>query len=1694
MRTPTSIILASIFIANTIFADSNVLSPLSASSSQDRHLQIIARGPNGLSLSADLSDITISSTNSNDLPIDLEGEGRIGLPGYPDLPAITRLFVIPPTGSCEVSFSASDPNLISDTPFLIFPAIDGEGNQQITPSQSFLSTNSFWPEQLVQLDEPVIMRGVRMVRMTIYPVQVNPVTGAVRSYDNIDVELKFNNSFGQNPVINPDRPRPSGTALKMIRSIVANPELIRDQVVQKGAFVYVIPNYNGVAAAIQPLVELRRLQGYPTEIITVAANASNVDVKDALQDAYDNWEIPPEIICIIGEADLQSADFMIATWDVGRAYMWETDYKYGLLEGNDLLPEAAVGRLSVRSLNELRTIVAKVTGYELNPPLDDTTWFTKGAVMANDPRTGYSSIYLQRWARKLLIEVGFAEVDTFFFIHQNQESDHDFVRRTVNEGISVFNYRGWGQFNGAWVVGDVGELRNDRKLPLMILPTCNTCDFADHILSPHSYAEDFLWAQNGGAIGTIGSSGFTHTNYNNVLDGGILNSFYRDGIFPIGWALNRGKLELYRHFGAFNDVQDPQVQNLLVWEAHCYQFNLIGDPGTELWTGVPHEFSVNMSDTLMLGEQHLSVQVRDSRDNSPVSNAVVTLLFNDEPIRVVNCDASGNVLFTFEPNELSEGELVLAVSKHNMITSIDTIAVVPASNFIAASSVLVDDDNAGRSRGNGNRIPNPGEMIELRTYLSNFGNEAPDGALDAVLSSNRGDYQIVNGSVHLNASPDAGDSAVVTFLVQIGNSIQNNQRLVFNLTTTVDEVSWLSTISLQTGSFDLEYVRHAFTPNPFRPGDTAWVDVTVRNTGGLTSPQLVGHLESLTAVVSVFNSQAAFSPVSVDAADSLATARFRVYAHSLTVPGTKGEFILTFESEAGLRDTTTFTYSISSPNSDTPFGPDNYGYVCFDNTDERWDVSPDYEWIEIDTALGGTGQNTDIRDRGNEQDWSVLIDLPFTFQYYGEDFRQATICSNGWLSFGDESKLADFQNRRIPPALGPRAQVCVFWDDLVNYMDRNGAQIGGVFYKFDEENHRFIVEWSRMRRYIGMEEDRIRVGSEETFQAIIYDPQHYPTYTGDGEIVFQYRDISNDPDVDPGEFDTPYATVGIVNLNGTDGMEYTYWNAYPLGAAPLADGRAIKFSTKLIVVVGYAKGTVIDAETRQPIPNAEIRGSRGSFTTTDRSGQYVMNNILIGEDYNFTAWAPGYNDSTVSQIDIVEGDTATLNFALLHPTFTISHNEISDAIKPDFGADYDISIQNRGNGFLDYATKLTYPGVAEEGNWPQILNTNATVATGDNRIQSLAYFNGRIWVAGSNNNTNPNKFYRFSADGTYRDFIAQPGSSNFGIRGTTSDGEFLYGGEGAWIYQMNANGGIVDSIPGPLDLQRALAYDSELDAFWVANGRDDQIVRINREGEVTARFDHELDVNGLAFFSDDPDGFPLYLLSRDRTNPGLQVPEALISKLNPETGEIRVVTVLDGGVEDRGGEIEITSQLDSRKWVMIAAMANPAGTRISVYDLGPNTTWLSFSPRSGHLDPQEESAFHLRLDATDLDEGEYELILRFIHNAAGLRTDIPIQLTVDNEAAVGDLNEIPYQFSLSPAFPNPFNSTTLIRYSVADHGLTELALYDLSGRQVQLLESREFQPGNYTTTLSAENLPSGLYLLKLSSGTSHLSMKVALIR
>jgi photosystem II stability/assembly factor-like uncharacterized protein len=93
-----------------------------------------------------------------------------------------------------------------------------------------------------------------------------------------------------------------------------------------------------------------------------------------------------------------------------------------------------------------------------------------------------------------------------------------------------------------------------------------------------------------------------------------------------------------------------------------------------------------------------------------------------------------------------------------------------------------------------------------------------------------------------------------------------------------------------------------------------------------------------------------------------------------------------------------------------------------------------------------------------------------------------------------------------------------------------------------------------------------------------------------------------------------------------------------------------------------------------------------------------------------------------------------------------------------------------------------------------------------------------------------------------------------------------------------------------------------------------------------------------------------------------------------------------------------------------------------------------------------------------------------------------------------EIDEIPIDYNLANNFPNPFNPTTTIQYSVKERSSVELILYDLLGREVEVLVNEEQAAGNYKIQFNAVTLPSGIYFYRIQAGTYLETKKMLLLK
>ena len=96
--------------------------------------------------------------------------------------------------------------------------------------------------------------------------------------------------------------------------------------------------------------------------------------------------------------------------------------------------------------------------------------------------------------------------------------------------------------------------------------------------------------------------------------------------------------------------------------------------------------------------------------------------------------------------------------------------------------------------------------------------------------------------------------------------------------------------------------------------------------------------------------------------------------------------------------------------------------------------------------------------------------------------------------------------------------------------------------------------------------------------------------------------------------------------------------------------------------------------------------------------------------------------------------------------------------------------------------------------------------------------------------------------------------------------------------------------------------------------------------------------------------------------------------------------------------------------------------------------------------------------------------------------------------SVGKTTLTPFQFALNQNYPDPFNPTTKISYSIPASGLVTMKVYNILGQEVQTLFSGIKNAGNYEATFDGTKLASGVYFYRLQAGNQMLVKKMLMLK
>ncbi|MBU2493722.1 MAG: T9SS type A sorting domain-containing protein [Bacteroidetes bacterium] len=118
-----------------------------------------------------------------------------------------------------------------------------------------------------------------------------------------------------------------------------------------------------------------------------------------------------------------------------------------------------------------------------------------------------------------------------------------------------------------------------------------------------------------------------------------------------------------------------------------------------------------------------------------------------------------------------------------------------------------------------------------------------------------------------------------------------------------------------------------------------------------------------------------------------------------------------------------------------------------------------------------------------------------------------------------------------------------------------------------------------------------------------------------------------------------------------------------------------------------------------------------------------------------------------------------------------------------------------------------------------------------------------------------------------------------------------------------------------------------------------------------------------------------------------------------------------------------------------------------------------------------------------------------IHNpkfVVGFLEETLIQLK--GAVGVDEVGGLPISYSLDQNYPNPFNPSTTIRFSVPEAGNVRITVYDVIGKEIEVLVNKDMNPGVFNATWNAANYASGIYFYKMQTNNFVSVKKMILVK
>ena len=764
--------------------------------------------------------------------ITMEGTYPSGNVGEPTLPVVNKLIAVPIGAKIEAlevkNYTTTTYDLAEFGIKTLYPQQEPLRKDQkpedvpFAYSEKAYNAKGFVQRPIAIAEIQGTMRGIQIGALTINPVQYDPATNRIRVYNNIEVEVRYNNydkSDAYDEFARTFSPYFANVYNKMFNW--------RDDVYDQHPDLWQNPVNMLIIAdrmfedCMQEWMAWKTRKGFYLNVhYTDETGTTPAAIRSFTQTEYDKEA--PTFLMIMGDKN------QVAASATGSETSCVTDLQYSSIDG-DQFPDMYHSRFPAENVAQMQAMLNKALEYEQYTMPDPSYLNNVLLIAGEDPGWGVTVGRPTIW---YATNYYYNEEHGYDNVYEYSHGTYTGCYTHLNTGVGFANYTAHGS-NTSWAgpqftVSDVNNLTNEHKY---FLAMGNCCEAADWGINGTCFGEAMVRAENKAAFAYIGSCPSTYWLNDYYFGVGATNR--ADGTMPTYEETTMGFYDAMWTDDAFNTVTSMMfIGNLagnaaqaLGYEIHistlyCWQaYHTLGDGSILPFRIQPTENTISHLPTLPIGMDFFTVNA------NPGSYVGIT---KDGVLHGAGMiGESGTADIPISPIT-SSGDVTICVTHPQYIpyTSIIPAAAMDGA-YVSVNSFTPENAHIG-------------DETAFNITFKNVGNQPTNGTTSVALSCDDSALTIINGTASFEGlAPEA--TIELPFSYSIAQGVADGTRFTINVAATCGNETWEGRAIITAGEAIVTFDDLSWGGS-FVPGVTITVVANFKN---------IGHYKATNAVATI---------------------------------------------------------------------------------------------------------------------------------------------------------------------------------------------------------------------------------------------------------------------------------------------------------------------------------------------------------------------------------------------------------------------------------------------------------------------------------------------------------------------------------------------------------------------------------------------------------------------------------------------------------------------------------------------------------------------------------------------------------------------------------------------------------------------------------------------------------------------------